>query len=738
MVENHQGARYRPYLQQLYGPALLLIIVVATFWKITLSHRQFTWLESPDIANQVMPWLQFQAGEFHRGVLAFWDPYSWGGQSLIGQAQPAVAYPLNWLLYAMPLKNGWIQQVYLDGFFILIHYLGALFCYWLCRDLGRSRAAALLGGSAFALSGWMSQTDWPQMLNGGIWAPLVFLFFFRMMRAAGDMKNSVRNAALSGGMFGIAFLSGHHQIPIFIGLAIGGAWLYWLYRELQNKASFRRIGYCAAAFGLLFGMMAAFQILPASEYGQQAVRWVGANNVVGWKDAVPYRVHSFFSMPPTAILGLVILPYSDHTTPFVGFTVLLMGISGVVAGWRNVFVRIMAAVALGGFFLALGQWNIFHGLIYALLPQVDKARNIAFGAFVFGFGVSVLASFGLDLFLENTAYWKRLLAYVAGFGGLLLGASTFLLAQTSLPKTGDYNLILMCGLLAILLGAALLCWQHGIIRNGARVVLCLAVLEFGSSLGWGYRHAESPDYLLKKMSIHSELAQWLRNQPGPIRVELDDEEIAYNFGDWYGIEVYGGYLASLTVNTLETAGQYPARALMGVKYMVGRKELYKDKEFEVWHDSRGVKIWEHPDVFPRVWTVHKTRAIPAAQRDAAMNVGLEKLREEAFFIAAKAPEVDRCAGDRVDLVRRGANEIEIDAVMVCKGVVIAGESYDKGWRATVDGVSTPVLEAYSIARGVVVPRGHHRIVMHFYTRAIVLGAGLTALGFLILLGLLIL
>src|SRR5678815_1505033 len=49
------------------------------------------------------------------------------------------------------------------------------FCYWLCRDLGRSRMASLLGGTAFALSGVVGTIDWPQMLNGAIWAPLVLL-----------------------------------------------------------------------------------------------------------------------------------------------------------------------------------------------------------------------------------------------------------------------------------------------------------------------------------------------------------------------------------------------------------------------------------------------------------------------------------------------------------------------------------------------------------------------------------
>ena len=739
MVENHQGAQFRPAIRFLTGPILLFIIVTGTFWKVTLSHQQYTWLESPDLTNQVLPWLQYEAGEFHRGHFPLWDPYEWGGQSLIGQAQPAVAYPLNWLLYSLPLKNGWIQRVYVDWFFVLIHYLAGLFCYWLCRDLGRSVVAALLGGSAFALSGWMGNTDWPQMLNGGVWAPLVFLFFFRMMRGFENPGGKpAKNAALSGAMLGIAFLSGHHQIPMFTGLAIGGCWLYWLW-EQRESTNRRQIGLCAAAFAAMFFLAGAFQILPASEYGKQAVRWVGANHTMGWTDVVPYRVHASLSMPPASILGIVIGPFSDHTTPYTGFAVLLMAVSGVAAAWRNIVVRILAAVASFGFFLAMGQWNIFHGLIYAIVPEVEKARNVSFGIFVFGFAVSALAAFGVDLFLRNEANWKRAMAGIAGVCGFVLAAATFFLSETSLPKTGDYNLILFNGLVAMLLGGVLLCWQQGTIRNGGVAVLLLALIEFGTTLGWGYRPADAPDYLLKKMSAHSDIAQWLRQRPGPVRVELDDNEITYNFGDWYGIEVYGGYLASLSTNVVDTSGEYPARVLMGVKYDVGRKPIHPDKETEVFHDSTGLKIWEHEEVFPRVWSVHATRAIPRDQMDAAYNAGLDRLRREAFFIQppvkkgqtlAPPPQVEKCSGDSVDLIRRDANEVEIDAQMQCKGMVVAAETFDKGWSATVDGAPTPVYEAYATARAVVVPQGHHRILMRFYPRSVLLGAAMTGIALL--------
>src|SRR5205085_1144979 len=154
----------------------------------------------------------------HHGRFPLWDPHHWGGQSLIGQGQPGAAYPPNWLLFLVPLRRGFVRPHALNWYYVLIHFFAALFTYWLLRDLRRSRPAAILGGTVFAMGGYMGSIDWPQMLNGAMWAPLVLLFFLRMDRGIDRGELPFLNAALSGACLGLAFLSGHHQVPIFIGL----------------------------------------------------------------------------------------------------------------------------------------------------------------------------------------------------------------------------------------------------------------------------------------------------------------------------------------------------------------------------------------------------------------------------------------------------------------------------------------------------------------------------------------
>src|ERR1035438_10123509 len=94
------------------------------------------------------------------------------------------------------------------------------------------------------------------MMNGAVWIPLVFLFQLRASR----VRQPAVNAALSGMFLGIAFLSGHHQVPIFTAVAWMGVWIYLLVRD-------RRLLLPAAGALLFAGLSGAMQTLPAYEDG---------------------------------------------------------------------------------------------------------------------------------------------------------------------------------------------------------------------------------------------------------------------------------------------------------------------------------------------------------------------------------------------------------------------------------------------------------------------------------------
>jgi hypothetical protein len=111
-----------------FGMAAILFLSVAGFyWKLTLS-RQFEWMRGPDLAEQVLTWFELQAREWHAWRFPLWDPYVWSGQPLFGQAQPGAAYPLNWLLFWLPMRAGHIAPLALAWYYVAIHLMAAAFC----------------------------------------------------------------------------------------------------------------------------------------------------------------------------------------------------------------------------------------------------------------------------------------------------------------------------------------------------------------------------------------------------------------------------------------------------------------------------------------------------------------------------------------------------------------------------------------------------------------------------------
>jgi uncharacterized membrane protein YfhO len=68
-------------------------------------------------------------------------------------------------------------------------------------------------------------------------------------------------------------------------------------------------------------------------------------------------------------------------------------------------------------------------------------------------------------------------------------------------------------------------------------------------------------------------------------------------------------------------------------------------------------------------------------------------------------------------------------------MVILSDTWFPGWHATVDGKPARIYEAYGVLRGVVVERGSHIIEMAYRPASVIWGGVLTAIGFVLSIGL---
>jgi hypothetical protein len=713
-------------LGRLRAGLLLFAVVAGFYWKLTLT-RQFDWLWGSDVAGQVLPWFQEQARAWSHGRFPLWDPYMWAGQPLIGQAQPGGAYPLNWILFALPLHDGHIMRGAIEWYFVAIRLMAAAFCYLLCRDLGRSRAASLAGACVYSLAGYIAVTGWPQMVNGAVWLPLVLLFLLRAVRGS----RTIASAALSGMFLGMAWLSGHHQAPLFASLASAGVWLYFIFRQGRPD---RRLVKAAAVAAVVTVFCGALQIVPAWEYGHRALRWAGGPSPSAWNDAVPYYVHEQQDLKAGDLLGIVFPNIGTHTSPYIGAVALALALLAIGACWRDSRVRLMAGLGLGALAYALAHYSLLNGLLYSVVPSLDKARVPAAAVVIFELAAAVLAAFGLDRLGsgDDSPGLARVRKGALWFGLFTLAvvqAVTFANRMSFPLNDGVILTAVTALLLAALLGAA----ARGSIppRQVRLFVVLLLLFDLGIYQNTTIASRYNPDAVktLEQMSGNADVAAFLKRQPGYQRTAVAYEAFFPNWGAWHGVEMWGGYLASISTDLFYTTVSPQARLLYGVAYTVAERPAPELGE-DLFTGASGAKVYRNAGAFPRAWAVHSLRRVPDLAAGRELIAGhLADLHSSAFVLEAP-PAVEYCAGaDDVILADHQPDRVLIRARMSCKGMVVLSDTFFPGWEARIDGAPAAIYEVNGAMRGVVVPAGSHAIAMQYRPASVMAGAGLSFIGF---------
>jgi hypothetical protein len=703
---------------------LLLALTVGFYWKLTLSG-QYIWYDHPDMAYIELPRMSFQAFEIQKRHFPLWDPYIWCGQSLVGQTQPGPLFPLNLLFYLLPLEDGYLRQSFLNWYYVGIHFLAAWFCYLLCIELGTGKAAGVLAGMTFTAGGFMGTVPWLDVVNGGIWAPLILRYAVRSARG----QSRYSNAALAGMFLGFAWLSGHHELPLLVSLATGGVWAYFAWRE-------RGLWKAAALFLLSTGMVSAVQVWPTAEFGRLSKRWVGVEIPVGWNDQVPYTVHTIYSLPAKGLVETLFpgaASYGD-VRPFLGAAAVFLAVLGGVLLWRERQDRWVAVLALVSAVYALGAVSPLHGVMYSIVPVLGKARLPVRALLLYNLAAAVLAAFGLEaLIKKRSEKWIRRIAIAAGlWGAFVLAGSTWrMILGYALEDRVWLNGICACAAAAVFLAV-----QKGVLgpRSAPAILLGLALTELTPLSTGAFPHVREGGQVkfAGLLARDRDIAEFLRGRQGVQRVVVNDSDIPANFGDWHRIEMLQGYVAGVPEN-LRRQGLHTERIrqLAGVTHYIGRKPE-SPEQVELYTGGSGVKVYSNPGAMPRAWVVHEVEQEPAFWRLALkmQKAGFD-FRKRAL-VEGPAPKLEECNGtEDLKMVRRNTDRITVEAELGCRGLLILNDAYYPGWRVKVDGKPGEVIEVYGFLRGVVVEGGRHTIDMIYRPVSIVGGACLTLGGLLL-------
>jgi hypothetical protein len=536
------------------------------------------------------------------------------------------------------------------------------------------------------------------------------MFLLRVLRG----EKPLANASTSGALLGGSFLSGHLTVPIYCTIAMAGLWIYVLVLD-RRKAVVPALAFFACA-----ALLASAQIVPAHEFSELSVHG---------NQKVEYSVLDENSLISSELLYTIIPGPANRATIFTGIVVVTLALLGSAARWQERSTRVLAAISVGGLFLVIGAHEMIHGVLYAVVPYFDKTRSPMMAAAIFQLGMVVLAAYGVDSFRSASGEHRNRIAILFLTGAAVLAyAALAVTAAVRTPQGQEYQTLAEAAMVALLLAAILFVWNRSTLSNRSAGVLLVLLLLFELNNVSNTRYAKLETApILQMMAKDRDVAGFLKLMQPPVRAEVDEKEVPYNFGDWFGIETLNSPQPPELKAFALTMANAHSRDLFAVNYYVGRAAK-REGQIASFESVRGINVFADPNSIPYARLVHSVTGLASEEQVIAAVRDEHSDLRQTVYVEGQAPALDSCEGGGTQLDRRRSTSVVIRTNSPCRAMLVLADLWYPGWRATVDGRPAKMWKAYGVVRGVVVDAGNHRVVFVYRPASVFLGGALGALG----------
>jgi hypothetical protein len=381
------GGRARLYrLAPAAGVLALLTAVFSWVYATTIVHD--TYLVWSDLYEYFLP-----------GFLSpyvNWSTYEFGGVPTFADFSEPTAYPV-FLVFSKVLQ-AWTAYV------IFAYVMASFGTYLYVSLITRSRAAGVVAGLGFGVSETMlERLSHLTTIHAIAWMPFVFCCLERLLATG-----SARWVGLGALSVAMVILAGHPQPAMYACVAAVA------YAAVAGRVERRPRRYWAMAASLfaLGGLLTLVKVLPFAELTLSLSRdtisldhFVSFANTPAqmWSMLFPTVIHEGRESPTYIGLGLTIFA--------------MLAATRVRTNWRIAFWMVTAAI---GIVFGLGTATPIAELAYRYVPLYDKFRVAPRHLILTGFGLAVLAGFGLHAALQLRLSLSRrlapLLAFAACFG----------------------------------------------------------------------------------------------------------------------------------------------------------------------------------------------------------------------------------------------------------------------------------------------------------------------------------
>ncbi len=758
---EEQGRTITPphYESDVLAVGGILAAIGGFFWQPLFQNNVWLPRGGGDFNSFYYPLYAFASRSLHNGIFPFWNPTLYAGMPYAADIQTAALYPPTLLtLWLSNYQYGTLELL------VISHYaLAAVFMYaFLRHGFGLHRAACILGGLAFAACGFMTaQFGHVPMVMVAAWLPLAMLGAKRANDAG-----SLRWAVVAGFALAMSALAGHAQIFFYVALTVALWWLWLLWARWSEQGGEQPSGIIHAptegrtsppvrdmswwlrllvpplAAALVFGLLAALQLLMSQELGSESVR-AGISYAQSSTD---------FAAQPIGLLNLF-LPHvwgsnpqaywslgnwaNTETWSYCGVITIMLAILACVGhkpsppaplpqgeGRREGrdsrwFFVTLAVVSL---LLTLGGGVILYGWLFTAVPEWNKFRSVGRLLLPFSFALATLAGFGAARLLDwardvGATETLRRAAWVAfgSMGVILGGAVPIFLARVSQGTNVERSVPFVNDFLALAFWLAVfggLLWyaQKRATQGGPRSTNLLATILLAAlildlfSVNAAFNPTEENN---TKGYQHQAAIDFLKADPEHFRIDSDTgiaDKWQPSLAAYAGLEDASGVYNPLKPLRYDQVFQ-KARldrntnlyGMLNIKYVIGLTDTHtlvgqgfmEDMQLKpVFSETGGLTIYRNLNALPRAYIVHRTIVEPDAARQYAFITSANYSPRKAVVLDGGAALTGTLASSARYAETSGANPDTGEAAMITAAdpntVVISATVKQDGYLVLAD------------------------------------------------------
>jgi len=697
------------------------------------------------------------------GRLPIWAPALSAGRPLLAAQQSAPLFPLTWIGVAFPY---WESLAWIAVLKLTLAGLGTVL---LARTLGLGLGAALIAAIAFGFSSYL--VDWLMHphINAYVLLPWLLLLADRLRRTG-----TVRDAAILGGVLGLAYLGGQPESSFIVSLA-AACWL--LYRLVATRPTRReglRTVVLAGAAVALGVALAAVMILPFVEALREAYSTSRAGDPLPFRSGLSAFFPEFWGRPDRAAAPGGPSNFTERTF-YVGVLPTMLAVAGLVVRRPRGPQLFFLGLALASVVIALNTGSVTD--VLRDLPGLAE-MNLNRLLVLLSFGIAMLAAFGWERFMGGAPGERRRMLIAAAAVGLLpavveigahpswlgdleLGVKRMLARDT--PLTPDLiafasvlRWIVFAGLtLAVLAGLTLWRQRSTVLAAAGVGVVALDLLV----MGWGYNPAISKDEAapptppavnaMRRLTAAggrvagfeslepNTASRWgLRDARGHEQPVVERTERL-----WYAL---GGGNDGATAALAPLSPDLPKLLdVFGVRAVLFNPSALRDGRLDVAPALRGAPIAYSSD--DGVVVEHRSALPPAfVAYDWHPSAGLveslfgvagatsQEARDQPIIETEERPAGPAMPATPARVVSRSDTSVTLVVRARARGQLVLLDSFYPGWRAEVDGRNTEIRPANAAFRAVPVGPGLHEVRFSYRPTSVIAGGAISLVALVIL------